>query len=201
MAIVVAEGFETDAVAAKKSIFLAKQNQDDDYVVVWGLEQFANCENQLLTQVLATQTVDNLKTKLKEGAIIQVDDGCFATSIYCPRSHTRFIVYANCLSKDTPNNNDLVNLYCSNAALAHDNIAIHCELQDFNNQLESRIQLRTEELEKSLARVEVLATTDHLTGISNRRNFLDMLDKEMQRARRYQRPLSIPLCQDSCPMT
>lgn len=39
--------------------------------------------------------------------------------------------------------------------------------------------------------LRVWATTDSLTGIANRRHFLDMADREIQRTRRYGRPLSV----------
>ena len=39
--------------------------------------------------------------------------------------------------------------------------------------------------------IEELAVVDELTGVSNRRYFDEMLDKEIARARRYQRPLSL----------
>jgi diguanylate cyclase (GGDEF)-like protein len=41
--------------------------------------------------------------------------------------------------------------------------------------------------EQALAR---LATTDDLTGLTNRRQFLELCDDEMQRARRYRQPLA-----------
>ncbi|CAA7621454.1 putative Diguanylate cyclase [Magnetospirillum sp. LM-5] len=39
--------------------------------------------------------------------------------------------------------------------------------------------------------LRVWATTDSLTGIANRRHFLDIADREIQRTRRYGRPLSV----------
>jgi len=40
-------------------------------------------------------------------------------------------------------------------------------------------------------KVEQLAITDSLTGLHNRRHFLELAEHEFQRARRYQRPLSV----------
>jgi diguanylate cyclase (GGDEF)-like protein len=48
---------------------------------------------------------------------------------------------------------------------------------------------RTQLLEKS-QQLEQLAMTDPLTGLANRRRFLELAEKEFQRARRYRRPLS-----------
>ena len=44
-------------------------------------------------------------------------------------------------------------------------------------------------LEKA-QRLEQLAMNDSLTGLNNRRHFLELADKEFQRARRYKRPLA-----------
>jgi diguanylate cyclase (GGDEF)-like protein len=41
------------------------------------------------------------------------------------------------------------------------------------------------------AELELLATTDPLTGIANRRFFEETLDREIKRAQRYERPLSL----------
>ncbi len=41
--------------------------------------------------------------------------------------------------------------------------------------------------------LERLAKTDELTGLANRRHFLEVLDKELDRAARYERPLALVL--------
>ncbi|GLQ29749.1 sensor domain-containing diguanylate cyclase [Litoribrevibacter albus] len=53
------------------------------------------------------------------------------------------------------------------------------------------IQRRTEELEKKNRQLLELASTDHLTGLCNRRSFEKIANKELERAQRYQTPLSI----------
>jgi len=47
------------------------------------------------------------------------------------------------------------------------------------------------ELEHKIKEVERLSVTDHLTGLFNRRRFLDVLIKEIDRMRRYESPFSI----------
>lgn len=42
-------------------------------------------------------------------------------------------------------------------------------------------------------RMELLATTDGLTGLNNHRNFQEILSKELERAKRYKHPLSLLL--------
>jgi diguanylate cyclase (GGDEF)-like protein len=48
-----------------------------------------------------------------------------------------------------------------------------------------------DELKKALVELETLATTDSLTGISNRRHLLTLAEREFQRAQRYRHPFSI----------
>ena len=42
--------------------------------------------------------------------------------------------------------------------------------------------------------LELLATTDSLTGVKNRRRFMELCDEEVVRAGRYGRPLSVVMC-------
>ena len=49
------------------------------------------------------------------------------------------------------------------------------------------------QLEETNAKLELLSMTDDLTGLGNRRAFDEYIEHEVQRANRYQRPLSIML--------
>lgn len=57
------------------------------------------------------------------------------------------------------------------------------------------LQLRARQLELAEAneRLLVLATTDSLTGLSNRRHFLEKLHEEISRTQRYGRPCSVAM--------
>lgn len=64
--------------------------------------------------------------------------------------------------------------------------------------LETAVAERTRELTEEIARRETaeaelrhLATTDPLTGASNRRHFFEMAERELKRAERYGRPLAV----------
>lgn len=48
-------------------------------------------------------------------------------------------------------------------------------------------------LRKANANLKHLANTDELTGLSNRRHFMEELEREIERAHRYDRPLSLVL--------
>ncbi len=49
------------------------------------------------------------------------------------------------------------------------------------------------ELQKTVERLHVMATIDSLTGACNRRHFLDRLETELARSKRYGEPLSIAM--------
>ena len=65
------------------------------------------------------------------------------------------------------------------------------ELVVLNQTLEKKIQDRTRELSKANERLTELASTDDLTGVLNRRAFIDRANGAFELARRYQRPLSM----------
>ena len=57
--------------------------------------------------------------------------------------------------------------------------------------LEKLVAARTEELSKTIHKLEVLASTDHLTKIANRRSLREMLKDEFNRTSRNKNPFSI----------
>ncbi len=60
-----------------------------------------------------------------------------------------------------------------------------------NEDLDRQVRLRTEELEQANQRLNLLNTTDELTGLHNRRYLNEVLPKEYKRAVRDQQPLAI----------
>lgn len=67
------------------------------------------------------------------------------------------------------------------------------QLREMNSALESLVQVRTMELVEKNKELEILAVTDNLTGLANRRKLDQVLDEELIRARRYGVELSIAL--------
>lgn len=68
-------------------------------------------------------------------------------------------------------------------------------LRQAKDELERRVEERTQELNALNAELERLADTDPLTGIFNRRGFLPVAKHELGRSARYQTPLCM-LCLD-----
>lgn len=62
-----------------------------------------------------------------------------------------------------------------------------------NEELEQRVQERTQELEKANRKLEALSNTDQLTGLNNRRFLEAVLLEEWTRCKRYGHPLSLIL--------
>ncbi|WP_227537623.1 sensor domain-containing diguanylate cyclase [Marinobacter litoralis] len=65
--------------------------------------------------------------------------------------------------------------------------------RDANLTLESRVQARTEELQKANELLKAASLTDGLTGVANRRRFDEKLNEEWQRAVRHDQELSLIL--------
>lgn len=67
----------------------------------------------------------------------------------------------------------------------------HAELETLRHDLEERVSLRTRELEDANRRLAEASRTDALTGLPNRRGFLDVADHELKRSDRSGEPLSL----------
>ncbi len=65
------------------------------------------------------------------------------------------------------------------------------ELNELNENLERRVQKRTKELKELTRELEVLATTDSLTNIHNRYSIMNMLNIEINRAKRNNQSLCV----------
>ena len=77
-----------------------------------------------------------------------------------------------------------VMLLASQTAISLENAALYANL-------EARVAIRTQELNEANTKLTLLATTDALSGAFNRRHFLEMATEEIQRAKRYSRPLIV----------
>jgi diguanylate cyclase (GGDEF)-like protein len=65
------------------------------------------------------------------------------------------------------------------------------QLRESERMLEQRVHERTEQLEASNRKLEILSTTDGLTGLHNRRHFDAVLQAEWHRAQRAGQPLTV----------
>ncbi|WP_348770886.1 diguanylate cyclase [Niveispirillum sp. SYP-B3756] len=70
---------------------------------------------------------------------------------------------------------------------------VNADLRSMTQTLESRVAERTHELMEANAKLERLASIDSLTGIMNRRCFMEHALQECERAGRYHRQLSLLL--------
>ncbi len=65
--------------------------------------------------------------------------------------------------------------------------------QKINDSLENRVSERTEELQALTERLRDLSNTDQLTGLNNRRQLEDAIQKEWERAKRFKHSLAVIL--------
>ncbi|MEV4414515.1 diguanylate cyclase [Catellatospora sp. NPDC049609] len=81
---------------------------------------------------------------------------------------------------------DAVMLIAGQLAVSLDNASVYASL-------ERKVARRTEELTAANRRLELLSTTDALTGLANRRRLEEMLRDEWTRARRTGRPIAVAM--------
>jgi diguanylate cyclase (GGDEF)-like protein len=82
--------------------------------------------------------------------------------------------------------NTLVNVFCNTAAISLSNIHLL-------ETLEQKVVERTDALSKANFELQIMATTDMLTNVHNRRSLFELGNKQLNIARRYHRPLSLIL--------
>lgn len=68
---------------------------------------------------------------------------------------------------------------------------LRAQVNAANEALEEKVQLRTAELQAANSQLEILSTTDALTGLANRRRFDSYWTQEWQRALRQATPLAV----------
>ncbi len=84
---------------------------------------------------------------------------------------------------------------CATASfvVAHENITARKRVEEELLRAKQAIELTNRELAEALAREQVWARVDSLTGALNRRYFFDLAEHEFAVARRYHHPLSVIL--------
>lgn len=88
---------------------------------------------------------------------------------------------------------DRTALTITNGKLYRQNLRQAEELQKVNAELERRVAERTAQLEEANAQLRLMATTDALTGLANRRHFDTILEAELRRACRCHEGLALLL--------
>jgi len=99
-----------------------------------------------------------------------------------------------------PVDQDLLDVFATKQAVALSNLLLldrlrraNRDLRTLNEGLEQRVADRTRELTEANAKLERLASFDALTGILNRRRFMEIAAAERERSRRYGRVFAILL--------
>lgn len=87
----------------------------------------------------------------------------------------------------------LLNMIASQASISLENANMFQELDNMNKNLEQKVFERTRELDEKNRMLELLSTTDQLTGLYNRRHLENYLRNELERSERYGSHLSVIL--------
>ena len=95
--------------------------------------------------------------------------------------------------EDTEKNNQEVTgkLLLAVKKLLHQVSSRNKELTELNENLDLKVKERTRELTQANEKLHALASTDGLTGLLNRRAFMDEAKNKFDLAKRHQRPLSL----------
>ncbi|MGZ3254761.1 MAG: diguanylate cyclase [Burkholderiaceae bacterium] len=80
--------------------------------------------------------------------------------------------------------NTLVSVFCNTAAISLSNIHLL-------ETLEQKVDERTDALSKANLELQIMASTDMLTNVHNRRSLFELGNKQLNIARRYERPLTL----------
>ncbi|CAN5476265.1 hypothetical protein BH11PSE11_BH11PSE11_21300 [soil metagenome] len=80
--------------------------------------------------------------------------------------------------------NTLIEVFCNTAAISLSNIHLL-------ESLEQKVNERTNELSKANLELQIVASTDALTNVHNRRNFFELANQHLQIAYRYKRALTL----------
>lgn len=101
--------------------------------------------------------------------------GASHTTLYLGREDGQaMIAYLHCPPPEDLARS-LIELFCSKIAIGFSNVCLYEQLNQANALLEQKVEARTYKLAKANQKLSYLATTDTLTGIPNRRHFLDAL--------------------------
>lgn len=171
---------------------------NDDLIFRVGLDKNGNRLQEPEEQISRTifdQAINSGKAEITADAISSVDTSSVKElqirSVMCAplvsRGKTLGAIYVENRSESNLFGVDdltLLEYFAAQTAVSIENAMHYDELED-------RVAARTAELAHANTELHELAITDSLTGLNNRRYFFELAEKELARARRYQRPVSV----------
>ena len=148
---------------------------------------------------------DQLKLLNINDLIIIKNRDSFSLNFDKDEKEKRFLIELNEKYTRNPINNSydgrvykIEEIYCLiGKKNLHDSDEIMNNMSLLTNQLSNLsrdLSKKNIELKKANERIENLLRIDKLTGLSNRRHFMEFIQKEMATANRYQNPLTLVMC-------
>jgi diguanylate cyclase (GGDEF)-like protein len=175
-------------------------NQIIDYVIDYGeIVDYNQMFNEIFTIEEEKLQAFNVKqlifSKDRDSFLLDFEDG----------TYRRLLIQLNDEYLKNPMNNSydsyiykMGNLYCFLGKKdLHDTEEIMNDLSLLTNKLSNisrDLSKKNLALKKANERIENLLRHDKLTGLSNRRHFMESIEKEIATANRYQSPLTLVMC-------
>ena len=171
---------------------------NEDLVFRVGLDENGNSLQEPQEQISRTifdEVIQSGKSSIVEDALESFESSSVMSlkirSVMCTplisRGNILGAIYVENRSERNLFEEDDLELLENFAALA----AVSIENTVLIEDLDARVEARTNDLARANVRLHELSITDSLTGIFNRHHFFDLAEKELLRAERHQRHLSV----------
>ena len=125
-----------DTVCAQSSGFLIgccdKENSDAD-IVISGTGIYEGCENKRLNEVVDESIELKIKESVKNKKNIHFEQG--GVFYFENNLHGHGIIYLDAPSLSNNNHRQLIELFCSNIAVAYENVSLNQEIEDTQKEI------------------------------------------------------------------
>ncbi len=158
-----------DAVIVQATGFAATRD-NGDFKIVAATGGYSTYEGRLAHEVLDAEALAHIQRSLQHSGPLMADHH-FAVQ-FITKSDIQHVVYLTSETRFSPADTRLVELFCRNVAIAFENIDLHQEIIDSQQQLilllSSAIEERSKELRNHVKRVsEYSVTLGRLAGLAD----------------------------------
>lgn len=203
----------TENAGAQKGVLLLRKND----ALTIEAEALADKNEVKLLNGISINTYGNLPVSIinyvwRTGETLVINDEMsrdrFASDEYIKKFSPKSILCSPLISKNTTiglyylENNlisalftneklESLKLLSSQISISLENASLYKQMQEYNRTLEKKVEERTTELTDALTKLELLAMTDPLTKLSNRRHIISCIEYEIVKRKRNAKPFCI----------